>query len=76
MLRVALRGFGARRMRVALTALSVALGVALIAGTYILTDTINHSFDKIFQNANAHTDVALSPKETFKDDGGYSRPRS
>jgi putative ABC transport system permease protein len=59
-------------MRVALTALSVALGVALIAGTYVLTDTINHSFDKIFQNANAHTDVALSPQEAFKDDGGNS----
>jgi putative ABC transport system permease protein len=72
MLRVALRGFGARRMRVVLTAFSVALGVALIAGTYILTDTINHSFDRIFQNANAKTDVALSPKETISGDHGNS----
>jgi putative ABC transport system permease protein len=72
MLKVALRGFGARRMRVVLTALSVALGVALTAGTYVLTDTINRSFDRIFQNANKNTDVALSPQETFKDDGGDS----
>ena len=75
MLRVALRGFGARRMRVALTALSVALGVALVAGTYVLTDTINHSFDRIFKNANARTDVALSPREVISgDDGGSSTP--
>jgi putative ABC transport system permease protein len=72
MLKVALRGFGARRMRAVLTALSVALGVALIAGTYVLTDTINHSFDEIFQNANANTDVALSPEETISGDDGAS----
>ena len=45
MTRVALRGLAARRLRLALTALAVALGVTLIAGTYVFTDTINTAFD-------------------------------
>ena len=48
MRKVALRGLLARKLRLALTALAVALGVTLIAGTYVFTDTINKSFDKIF----------------------------
>ena len=40
-----LRGLAARKLRTALTAIAVVLGVGLISGTYILTDTINRSFD-------------------------------
>jgi putative ABC transport system permease protein len=59
--KVALRGLLARKLRLALTALAVALGVTLIAGTYVFTDTINGSFDKIFTQVNKGTDIALSP---------------
>src|SRR5947209_507501 len=73
MVRVALKGFRARKLRVALSLIAVALGVALIAGAYVLTDTINHSFDRIFQQANRHTDVSITPHETIKvDNGGTS----
>ena len=48
MRKVALRGLFARKLRLVLTALAVALGVTLIAGTYVFTDTINRSFDQIF----------------------------
>ena len=41
MRKVALRGLFARKLRLVLTALAVALGVTLIAGTYVFTDTIN-----------------------------------
>jgi putative ABC transport system permease protein len=58
---VALRGLFARKLRLTLTALAVALGVTLIAGTYVFTDTINSSFDKIFVQSNKGTDVSLSP---------------
>src|SRR3954451_23837106 len=61
MRKIALRGLFARKLRLALTALAVALGVTLIAGTYVFTDTINGSFDKIFQQTNKGTDVALTP---------------
>ncbi len=65
MARLVLRGFLQRKLRVALTAIAVVLGVALMAGTYILTDTINHSFAKIFQTASKGHDVVITPAETL-----------
>ena len=52
-----LRGFLQRKLRVLLTGIAIALGVALMAGTYMLTDTINNSFAAIFQTANQGHDV-------------------
>ena len=63
MLRVALRGLLARKTRLALTALAVALGVTLISGTYVFTDTINSSFDRIFSEAYKGTDVVVTPND-------------
>src|SRR5580704_14869669 len=65
MLRLVLRGFMQRKLRVLLTAIAIALGVALMAGTYILTDTINHSFAEIFQTANKGKDVVVTPTQTL-----------
>ncbi len=58
-----LRGLRQRKLRVALTAIAIALGVALMAGTYILTDTINNSFAGIFQTANKGHDVVVTPSQ-------------
>ncbi len=60
-----LRGFVQRKGRVILTAIAIALGVALMAGTYILTDTINHSFAEIFQTANKGKDVVVTPAKNL-----------
>jgi putative ABC transport system permease protein len=68
MAKIAVRGLLARKLRLALTALAVALGVTLIAGTYIFTDTINKSFDNIFVESNKGTDVALSPNNDLAGD--------
>jgi putative ABC transport system permease protein len=68
MRKIALRGLFARKLRLALTALAVALGVTLIAGTYIFTDTITKSFDNIFVESNKGTDVALSPNNDLAGD--------
>ena len=68
MLSLSLRGFAARKVRVALTIVAVALGVALIAGTYVLTDTINKSFDDIFQTAAEGTDVAVTARDAVESD--------
>ncbi|MCW3050280.1 MAG: transporter permease [Solirubrobacterales bacterium] len=70
MLKVALRGLFARKLRLGLTALAVALGVTLIAGSYVFTDTINASFDKIFAATNKGTDVALTARRPIKIDQG------
>jgi putative ABC transport system permease protein len=63
MLALVLRGFLQRKLRVLLTAIAIALGVALMAGTYILTDTINNSFAGIFQTANKGHDVVVTPAQ-------------
>ncbi len=67
MRRVALRGLRARPLRAALTALAVVLGVAMISGTYIFTDTINRSFTEVFAQANTGTDVAVTSKKVDED---------
>jgi putative ABC transport system permease protein len=66
MRKVALRGLFVRKTRLALTTLAVALGVTLIAGTYVFTDTINHSFDKIFAVSFKGTDVVISPNDDLQ----------
>lgn len=63
MRKVALRGLLARKTRFLLTALAVSLGVMLISGTYVFTDTINSSFDRIFAAAYEKTDVAVTPND-------------
>jgi putative ABC transport system permease protein len=67
MRKVALRGLRARPLRTILTAMSVVLGVAMISGTYVLTDTINKSFSEVFAQANAGTDVVVAPRRADKD---------
>jgi putative ABC transport system permease protein len=65
MLSLVLRGFMQRKLRVLLTGIAIALGVALMAGTYVLTDTINRSFAGIFQTANRGHDVVIVPRKTL-----------
>jgi putative ABC transport system permease protein len=66
--KVALRGIGARKLRAFTTALAVFLGIALVAGTYILTDTINKSFNEIFTESLTGTDVAITAKTDIASD--------
>src|SRR3954468_9128988 len=63
MRKVALRGLFARKLRLILTALAVALGVTLIAGTYVFTYTINRSFDRIFTQSAKGTDASIKPRK-------------
>jgi len=65
MRKLVLRGFVQRKLRVLLTAIAIALGVALMAGTYILTDTINHAFAEVFSSAYANKAVVITEKETL-----------
>ncbi|MBJ7331378.1 MAG: ABC transporter permease [Solirubrobacteraceae bacterium] len=57
-----LRGIASRKLRTALTSIAIILGVAMISGTFVLTDTINKSFDDIFQTGSAGIDVAVTPR--------------
>ncbi len=68
MTRVALRGLAARKLRAFTTMLAVLLGVALVAGTYVLTDTITKSFDDIFEESLKGTDVSITPRQEVRSD--------
>ena len=48
MIRFAIKGLATRKLRTALTAIAIVLGVALITGTYVLTDSIKGAFGGIF----------------------------
>jgi putative ABC transport system permease protein len=61
---ITLRGLWTRKLRAGLTALAVLLGVMMISGTYVFTDTINHSFDRIFDTANKGVDIKITPHKT------------
>jgi putative ABC transport system permease protein len=60
MIRVALRGLLARKLRTALTAFAIVLGVAMMSGAYVLTDTIDKAFGSIFAESYAGTDAVVS----------------
>ncbi len=52
----------ARKWRSLMTALAVVFGIALVAGTYVLTDTTNGAFDEIFTKSNEGIDVTVTNK--------------
>jgi putative ABC transport system permease protein len=64
MMRVALRGLAGRKLRSLLTAIAIVLGVAMVSGTYVLTDTINRAFDTIFSESYAGTDAVVTGGES------------
>jgi putative ABC transport system permease protein len=66
MIAVALKGLAARKVRALLTALAVVIGVSMISGTFILTDTMQKSFNGLFTETSAETDAVISGKEIVK----------
>ena len=73
---IALRNLGARKLRTFLTALAIVLGVMMVAGTYVLTDTIEQSFDKIFTESNEGVDAVVTSNESGRDRGRNRAPES
>ena len=66
MIGVALKGLAARKVRALLTALAVVIGVSMVSGTFILTDTMQKSFNGLFTASSAKTDAVISGKEIVK----------
>lgn len=65
MWRAALRGLLAKKLRLALTVLSIVLGVGFVAGTYVLTDTMARAFDELFSTVASDTDVVVRATSAF-----------
>ena len=60
MTRVALKGILGRKLRTVLTAFSIVLGVSMVTGSFVLTDTMSKAFDSIFTSSYAQTDAVVS----------------
>ena len=76
MAKVAIRNLWERKLRTVLTSLAIVLGVMMVAGTYILTDTIDRSFDEIFTESNEGIDAVVSSREAVETDDGQLPPFS
>src|SRR5688572_26195335 len=70
MLKVTLRGVRSHRLRFLLTAVAVMLGVSLVSGTYVLTDSLDGTFDAIVDQGSTGSDVQVrgvaSEAESFE----------
>jgi putative ABC transport system permease protein len=69
-LRTTIAGLRARKLRVFTTSFAVLLGVAFMAGSLVLTDTIGKTFDELFADINAGTDAYVRGKATIANEQG------
>jgi hypothetical protein len=72
MIAVALKGLAGRKVRALLTALAVVIGVMMVSGTLVLTDTIQRGFDGVLTASYKQTDAVIAGKEIVK--GSQSGP--
>ena len=59
MLRLTLKSVRGHLLRFVLTMVAVTLGTALVAGTFVFTDSIDRTFDELFDSAGAGLDVQV-----------------
>ena len=59
MRKVTIKGLLAHKLRLALTALAIVLGVTFISGTFVLTDTLQNTFTVLFGNIYQKVDFQV-----------------
>jgi putative ABC transport system permease protein len=64
MLRLTVKSILANKARFLLTGVAVLLGVAFMAGTFVLTDTIKKSYDDLSANVYRGTDAVIRSERT------------
>ena len=76
MFKLARKSTMAHKRRLIGTALSVIIGIAFLAGTFVFTDTIKRTFDNLFANVFKNTDVYVRSNQKIEQDFGPTfRPR-
>lgn len=75
MLKTTLRNIFGHKLRLLTTGLAVALGVAFMAGTLVLTATVKQTFEELFTNAYAKTDALVRSEASFEANGTEQRAR-
>ena len=76
MLTATLRAMIAHKLRVVLTTASIALGVAFLAGTLILTDTMGLAFEQLFGKVSAGTDAVVRTHAPYTASEGVGTSRA
>src|SRR3954470_19919663 len=66
MSKAVIQGLLGRKLRTVLTGFAVVLGVAMVSGTFVLTDTIKAAFDQIFAGSYKNTGAVISGREVVK----------
>ena len=72
MLAISSHNVWAHKRRLAGTFLAVVLGVAFLAGTLMLGDTLRTNFERLFNEAGGATDVVVRSTTTINDKPGSS----
>ena len=67
MWRTTFRGLLANKLKLGLTALSIVFGVGFVAGTYVLTDTMQRTFDDLVTEGVGRVDVFVRSESAFLD---------
>jgi putative ABC transport system permease protein len=67
MVKHSLRTLLAHRLRLFLTVTAVTVGVAFVAGTFVLSDTMGKAFDELYAGLTKGTDVAVRAKASYSD---------
>ena len=76
MLKLTLKELLGRKVRLLTTGIAVMLGVAFMAGTLVLGDTVSKTFDDLFATVNEGVDAQVRGEEAFEDEfGGSQRAR-
>jgi putative ABC transport system permease protein len=75
MLTATIRGMLAHKLRLALTTASIALGVAFLAGTFVLTDTMGLAFSQLFGKVSAGTDAVVRTEAPYSATEGIGTSR-
>jgi len=72
---ITLKGVLAHRLRYALTALAVLLGVTFICGTFVLTDTMTSTFNGLYQQIYQGTGAVVRATQPFDPGLSYTVER-
>ena len=76
MLTATIRSMVAHKLRLLLTTASIALGVAFLAGTLVLTDTMGLAFTQLFGKVSAGTDAVVRTEASYTDSEGIGTSRA
>jgi putative ABC transport system permease protein len=76
MIRATVKGLLGRKLRTALTAFAIVLGVAMVTGAYVVTDTLRGAANKLETASYSGSDAVVSAKRAFKTEQNTGGPET